>query len=736
VSGIRTWRSLVPGEVLFVPGAGGESDLHEVALNALNVLNSDSGYCSNVRNPRSPANVAVHNFKKSWNASNPGNKLPLGTGNYETSVETALASVLNTSAPPGCDPAPIEFPDNRTPALVSRASRPPKIYSETNVGVVGEASQGDTLNTSTQTLLTNLSNSPGYPDSISCSDTSVRDAASAFQVAYNASPAIANTVAPTTGVYDAGTQVALQATINAYQQLSPPVSFTSGSAAPPCSAGGGAPRARKVSRAPTPPAPPPVLSTVSPTSDGVPTPPSAPVVAPPPPPPPPAPPSQPPAPPPPPSVVVPPPAPIPPPPPAVAPPPPPPPVVTPPLAPPPAPPPPPPSIIVAPPPPPSVVVSPPFVAPPQLEEETIYSVQYGDSPEIIARRFGVPLHELIRANPHKPVAHVRGVRTWRGLVPHERVRVPRRARQTRHGRLGDAVQDAAGALAATDPCNSDNVALVCLFQAAAGLRPDGKYSTDTHAALKAKVGETAPAPCQHPVWWAPHGQSNCTGTLNLTSLATAAVSAINGDPSYCVSVRQPGARVNSSVHAFKVAWNAANPQSRLPTGTGNYEQIVADALTSLTGPGPAPLGCGGVTAPASRVGLPAPRAGVPTFQAGAPAPIVGIPVIRVGAPAPRVSAPAPTNVTIDLQQQAPPEPPAVQTPAVRTPVRVTREATPPPPPESEPEKPGLSTGAMVAGGIGAVALVGVIAAVASRKKDVEYKIATESVYGRKLRSRR
>jgi hypothetical protein len=53
-----------------------------------------------------------------------------------------------------------------------------------------------------------------------------------------------------------------------------------------------------------------------------------------------------------------------------------------------------------------------------------YTVQYGDSPHTIARRFGISHEQLIAANPYKPVVFVRGVRTWNALVPGERLRVP------------------------------------------------------------------------------------------------------------------------------------------------------------------------------------------------------------------------------------------------------------------------------------------------------------------------
>lgn len=262
---------------------------------------------------------------------------------------------------------------------------------------MGDPTQGDALYNVAQTLLTALTNSPGYPTAISCSDKTVAAAAGAFQQAFNASAIAGNTAAPNTGVYDAATQLALQSTINTYQALSPPVSFTSGSAPRPCV--GGSEIARRKKTAPPPPAAvtyefPADIST-PPTPPPMPTPPS----------------------------------PVPPPPP-----------VAPPVAPPGMEtvryvPPPPPVQTTYVPPPPSPIVAPP---PPPQEEE--YVVQEGESPEIIARRLRVPVRELIEANPHKPRVHLGGGRhTWRTLRRGERLRVPARKRG-RGGRLGDASQ--------------------------------------------------------------------------------------------------------------------------------------------------------------------------------------------------------------------------------------------------------------------------------------------------------
>lgn len=84
----------------------------------------------------------------------------------------------------------------------------------------------------------------------------------------------------------------------------------------------------------------------------------------------------------------------------------------------------------------------------------------------------------------------------------------------------------------------------------------------------------------------------------IVTMAQAVVSTIAANPSYCASIGQAGSAANSAVHAFKVAWNSANPGNPLPIGTSNYEQATADALAHVLGTAPA--------ACAARAPVPAP----------------------------------------------------------------------------------------------------------------------------------
>lgn len=81
----------------------------------------------------------------------------------------------------------------------------------------------------------------------------------------------------------------------------------------------------------------------------------------------------------------------------------------------------------------------------------------------------------------------------------------------------------------------------------------------------------------------------------VVSAAQATVSAIGGDPSYCTSVARSGSAVNAAVHAFKTAWNAANPSNPVPIGTGTYDATTATALANVVGA--APNACGAQPAP-------------------------------------------------------------------------------------------------------------------------------------------
>lgn len=93
----------------------------------------------------------------------------------------------------------------------------------------------------------------------------------------------------------------------------------------------------------------------------------------------------------------------------------------------------------------------------------------------------------------------------------------------------------------------------------------------------------------------------------VVSAAHAALSALAADANYRVDVSKAGSAVNTAVHNFKAAYNAAYPNNKVPIGTGLYETSCALALSQSLG---------GVTVPA---GYNAPSPGTPAGNAYPPA---------------------------------------------------------------------------------------------------------------------
>lgn len=114
----------------------------------------------------------------------------------------------------------------------------------------------------------------------------------------------------------------------------------------------------------------------------------------------------------------------------------------------------------------------------------------------------------------------------------------------------------------------------------------------------------APAPQPTPEIQVDIGPATIDPTLTspavVTAAAQAAVSAMGADANYCTSVARPGSAVNSAVHAFKTAWNAANPNNPVPIGTSTYEQATADAIMRAVGH--APVACGASAVPSASPG--------------------------------------------------------------------------------------------------------------------------------------
>lgn len=256
-----------------------------------------------------------------------------------------------------------------------------------------------------------------------------------------------------------------------------------------------------------------------------------------------------------------------------------------------------------------------------------YQTKPGDSPSRIARAYGITFNALINANAHKPTKMVANQRTWRELAPRETINVPVGGMIGDSFGVGDPASDVVNLLiTAGGPCLQANVGYVCQIQSILGVTVDGKWGSGTAAAIRALV-PGAPGACSPtPAWWAPKGSTKCPGGAttvaptasgsSLDKVAGAALAALLGDPNYCSSVKRAGTPVNTAIHNFKAAWNAANPTNKVPINTGNYEPIVqiALALALNTQQSNVPPGCGATAAPAPSPVQPTP------FNASVPVP--------------------------------------------------------------------------------------------------------------------
>lgn len=116
---------------------------------------------------------------------------------------------------------------------------------------------------------------------------------------------------------------------------------------------------------------------------------------------------------------------------------------------------------------------------------------------------------------------------------------------------------------------------------------------------------------------------------NVVDTAKRAADAIAADAGYCSSVARAGSPVNSTVHAFKTAWNASQP-NLVPINTGNYEQPTADAISKVLGS--APTACGARVAPApAPAPVPERIVSVPQKKPLSTAAIAGLSLLGAGA---------------------------------------------------------------------------------------------------------
>ena len=311
--------------------------------------------------------------------------------------------------------------------------------------------------------------------------------------------------------------------------------------------------------------------------------------------------------------------------------------------------------------------------------------------------------------------------------------------------VGQSPADAIAALASVDPCDQANVGLVWAAQQALGLTPDGKWGSGSASAASAR-GLPGPAGCSpRPGWWAAAGQKNYptpgsnlppvplpgqaapgqytapqitvygnAPSQDLLGAATNAAAALGADSGYCQSVGRAGTAVNAAVHAFKTAWNAANPGNPVPIGTGKYETSVAAALASvLQGSMPVPTGCSGLPVPMP-VPVPTPldQASQQAAQAQQAAQQAAIAAAKQAAAqqAADVAKQAADQAALIAQQSPSPATKAAAKQAEIAAKQAERAA------QVHEEHHGISTGAIVVGAIGVAALVGIVAIAATSGK--------------------
>jgi hypothetical protein len=102
---------------------GGAVGVTAAAAAAAAALAADPNYCKSVAVPGTLVNTTVHNFKAAWNAVNPSQAVPIGTGKYEPVTAAALSSALGgQTVAPGCGAAPSAPAPSITPAFVAPSS--------------------------------------------------------------------------------------------------------------------------------------------------------------------------------------------------------------------------------------------------------------------------------------------------------------------------------------------------------------------------------------------------------------------------------------------------------------------------------------------------------------------------------------------------------------------------------------------------------------------------------------
>ena len=278
--------------------------------------------------------------------------------------------------------------------------------------------------------------------------------------------------------------------------------------------------------------------------------------------------------------------------------------------------------------------------------------------------------------------------------------------------VGQGPADAVAALTANDPCDPANVGLVWAAQQAVGVQPDGKWGSGSAKAANAKGFPSPPGCSPRPSWWAPAGQVNQppVGSGQYTQPQNTMYGNAPAPAPAVSTTTSPGSSPSTASPAVQ--------QLTLvdPCDPSNVSAVGA-AQSALGMQPDGKYGSGTATAARKQLGSFAP-------SACSPRPSWWLPPgqSNLGGAAP-ASAPTPMQLPAHGPDSAPitgpggpgggggPGGPGGSTSVV---VQPGGGGTYPLP---APKKPGISTGAIIAGAIGVAGLVGIVAlAVSGGKK--------------------
>lgn len=376
-----------------------------------------------------------------------------------------------------------------------------------------------------------------------------------------------------------------------------------------------------------------------------------------------------------------------------------------------------------------------------------YSVQRGDSPASIARRHGVTVGALLGANPHKPTVAVASgvgvgggsVLTWTSLGLGEQIQIPATMGVGEWG-LGAITPAPLNAphktVSITNPGPHVADADVALLQTIVGATPDGLFGPNTQAAVKkfqAAHGLAADGIAGPKTWavaTATAAPAAAAASLPailqqaLPGIIPAATAPAAAPVPVVIPVSAPAAAAALATidpcYSENVQMVCAAQRALGVTADGKYGNDTATALRRLIPS--APPGC----SPRPSWWTPTGQsnctsAAMPSLPAPVPAAIPSLPSLPASSASPglpQITTSIPSVLPTPSIPSVLPLPAPATTPSTSSIPTAAPAAQPGPiqPTVTQPAKAGMSTAAVVAGGVGVVALVAVAAMAISGKK--------------------